>query len=156
MSLKGAQGVHFQQDSWKKPDSFKEVIFNKDLSSRSAAKGETKAHVPMAQSQSLNGWGGKGPLEIIWSIPLLKQGHLKHIAWDPIQAGIEYYQGRRLHNLCQHSDTLTVGKFSLYSDGTSCSLCLVPLILSLKPKQARKVFIFQLQQGRWALRCSKL
>ena len=32
-------------------------------------------------------------------IPLLKQGHLQQAAQDLVQAGLEYLQGRRLHNL---------------------------------------------------------
>jgi len=32
-------------------------------------------------------------------IPLLKQGHLEQAAQDLVQAGLEYLQRRRLHNL---------------------------------------------------------
>lgn len=40
-----------------------------------------------------NGWGGKGPPEI-----MLKQGHLEHVAQDHIPLGFGYLQ-RRLHIL---------------------------------------------------------
>ena len=37
--------------------------------------------------------GSSGP------IPLPKQGHLQEVAQDLVQAGLEYLQRRRLHNL---------------------------------------------------------
>jgi len=49
------------------------------------------------ESQNVRGW--KGPLGIIWSNPLPKQGHLQQAAQDHIQEGFEYLQRRRLHNL---------------------------------------------------------
>lgn len=45
-------------------------------------------------------WGWKGPLEIIWSKPLLKQGHLEQAAQDHIHTTFEYLQGGRLQHLC--------------------------------------------------------
>jgi len=50
-------------------------------------------------SESQNGRGWKGPLWVIQSKPLPKQGHLQQIAEDRVQAGLEYLQRRRLHNL---------------------------------------------------------
>lgn len=40
----------------------------------------------------------EGPLEVILSTLLLKQGHLKSAAQDHVQTASEYLQGRRLHN----------------------------------------------------------
>jgi len=46
---------------------------------------------------SLNHWLRlEGPLEVIWSKPLLKHGHLELVAQDHV---LEYLQGWRLHNL---------------------------------------------------------
>jgi len=43
--------------------------------------------------------GLEGTLGIIQSNPLLKQGHPEQAAQDPVQAGLEYLQRRRLHSL---------------------------------------------------------
>lgn len=51
-----------------------------------------------SRTESQNGRGWKGPLEITQSNPPAKQGHLEHIAQDGIQVGFDYLQ-RRLHNL---------------------------------------------------------
>ena len=50
-------------------------------------------------TESQNGRGWKGPLEITQSNPLPKQGHPEQAAEDLVQAGLEYLQRRRLHNL---------------------------------------------------------
>ena len=50
-------------------------------------------------TESQNGRGWKGPLWVIQSNPLLKQGHLQQAAQDRVQAGLEYLQRRRLHSL---------------------------------------------------------
>lgn len=53
-------------------------------------------------SESQNGWGGKGPVEVIQSegllSSLLKQGHLRQVALDHIQAAFEKLQAGRLHS----------------------------------------------------------
>lgn len=49
-------------------------------------------------TESENGWGWKGPLEIIWSNPLLKQVPLEEVVQDHVLVGFEYLQ-RRSHNL---------------------------------------------------------
>ena len=49
------------------------------------------------ESQDVRGW--KGPLWVIWSNSLPKQGHTEQAAEDLVQAGLEYLQRRRLHNL---------------------------------------------------------
>lgn len=46
-----------------------------------------------------NVWGWKGPPEVIWFTPLLKQGPLEHVPQDQVQTGSEYLQGGRLHNI---------------------------------------------------------
>lgn len=43
--------------------------------------------------ESWDGWVWKGLLEIIWSNPLLKQGHLEQTAQDCVHMGFEYLQG---------------------------------------------------------------
>ena len=48
-------------------------------------------------SQNVRGW--KGPLWVTQSNPLPKQGHPEQAAQDRVQAGLEYLQRRRLHNL---------------------------------------------------------
>lgn len=47
MGLQGAQGGSFQQEGWKKPASVLRRLFSLKIWSKSAAKGETKACVPM-------------------------------------------------------------------------------------------------------------
>ena len=46
-----------------------------------------------------NGRGWKGPLGVTQPNPLPKQGHPEQAAQDLVQAGLEYLQRRRLHNL---------------------------------------------------------
>jgi len=55
---------------------------------------QAHAHI---ESQNVRGW--KGPLWDIHSNPLPKQGHPEQAAHDQVQAGLEYLQRRRLHNL---------------------------------------------------------
>jgi len=68
---------------------------------------------------------------------LPKQGYLQQAAQDPVQAGLEYLQRRRLHNLpgqpVQGSVTLRGKKFLLmFRRNFLCfSLCPLPLVLSL-------------------------
>jgi len=50
-------------------------------------------------TESQNGWSWKGPLWVTQSNPLPKQGHPQQAAQDRGQAGLEYLQRRRLHNL---------------------------------------------------------
>ena len=50
-------------------------------------------------TESQNGRGWKGPLEIILSNPLLEQPLLEQGAQDCVQTGFECPQGRRLHSL---------------------------------------------------------
>ena len=61
----------------------------------------TSPHVPISWkgSESQNGRGWKGPLWVTQSNPLPKQGHPEQAAQHRIQAGLEYLQRRRLHNL---------------------------------------------------------
>ena len=56
-----------------------------------------KIFVQITESQNVGGW--QGPLWITQSNPLLKQGHPERAAQDRVQAGLEYLQRRRLHNL---------------------------------------------------------
>jgi len=51
-------------------------------------------------SQNHRGW--KGPLWIILSKPLSKQGHPEQVAQDHVQAGFECFQRRRLHHFSGH------------------------------------------------------
>jgi len=51
----------------------------------------------ITESQKGKGW--KGPLWVTQSNPLPKQGHLQQAAQHRVQAGLEYLQRRRLHNL---------------------------------------------------------
>ena len=50
-------------------------------------------------TESQNGRGWEGPLWVIQSNPLPKQGHTEQAAQHRVQAGLEYLQRRRLHNL---------------------------------------------------------
>ena len=50
-------------------------------------------------TESQHGRGWKGPLWVIQSNPLPKQGHPEQAAQDLVQAGLEYLQRRRLHSL---------------------------------------------------------
>ena len=79
-------------------------------------------------TESQNGRGWKGPLWVIQSNPLPKQGHPEQAAQHRVQVGLEYLQRRRLHNLpgqpgpglhhLQREEVLP------RSDGTSCaSVC---------------------------------
>jgi len=76
-------------------------------------------------------WGSSSPT------PLPKQGYLQQAAQDLIQAGFEYLQRRRLHNLpgqpVQCSVTLRGKKFFLmFSWNFLCvNLCPLPLVLLL-------------------------
>lgn len=45
-------------------------------------------------------WGWKGPLEVVWSKPLLKQGHLEQATQGHIHTTFKYLQGGRYHHLC--------------------------------------------------------
>jgi len=69
--------------------------------------------------------------------PLLKQGHLQQAAQDPVQAGLEYLQRRRLQtslgSLFQGSVTLRGKKFFLmFRRNFLCfSLCPLLLVVSL-------------------------
>ena len=49
------------------------------------------------ESQNVRGW--QGPLWVTQPNPLPKQGHPEQAAQDLVQAGLEYLQRRRLHNL---------------------------------------------------------
>ena len=51
----------------------------------------------LTESQNSRGW--KGPLWVIQSNPLPKQGHPEQAAQDLVQPGLEYLQRRRLHHL---------------------------------------------------------
>jgi len=51
----------------------------------------------LTESQNVQGW--KGPLWVTQPNPLPKQGHPEQAAQDRVQAGLEYLQRRRLHNL---------------------------------------------------------
>jgi len=51
----------------------------------------------VTESQNIQGW--KGPLWVTQPNPLLKQGHPQQAAQHHVQAGLEYLQRRRLHNL---------------------------------------------------------
>ena len=53
----------------------------------------------VSQNHTQNGRGWKGPLWVTQPNPLPKQGHLQQAAQDHVQAGLEYLQRRRLHNL---------------------------------------------------------
>lgn len=44
-------------------------------------------------TESPNSQGWKGPLEVVWSNPLLKQGLLEWVAHDFVQTVFEYFQG---------------------------------------------------------------
>ena len=59
----------------------------------------TSAVVSFALTESQNGRGWKGPLWVTQPNPLPKQGHPQQAAQDLVQAGLEYLQRRRLHNL---------------------------------------------------------
>ena len=50
-------------------------------------------------TESQHGRGEQGPLWVTQSNPLPKQGHPEQAAEDLVQAGLEYLQRRRLHNL---------------------------------------------------------
>ena len=50
-------------------------------------------------TESWNGRGWKGPLWVTQPNPLPKQGHPEQAAQHRVQAGLEYLQRRRLHNL---------------------------------------------------------
>ena len=50
-------------------------------------------------TESQNGRGWKGPLWVTQLNPLPKQGHPEQAAQHRVQAGLEYLQRRRLHNL---------------------------------------------------------
>jgi len=50
-------------------------------------------------TESQNGEGWKGPLWVIQSNPLPKQGHPEQAAQDRVQVGLEYLQRRRLRSL---------------------------------------------------------
>jgi len=54
---------------------------------------------PHRITESQHGRGWKGPLWVTQPNPLLKQGLLQQAAQDHVQAGLEYLQRRRLHNL---------------------------------------------------------
>lgn len=54
------------------------------------------------------GWCGKGPPEVAWDNPRLKQGHPEMVAQDHVRVGFEDVQGWRSHgwgsmdgDLCQ-------------------------------------------------------
>ena len=51
----------------------------------------------ITESQNVRGW--KGPLWVTQPKPLPKQGHPQQAAQHRVQAGLEYLQRRRLHNL---------------------------------------------------------
>ena len=51
----------------------------------------------ITESQNSRGW--QGPLWVTQPNPLPKQGHLQQATQDLVQAGLEYLQRRRLHNL---------------------------------------------------------
>jgi len=53
-------------------------------------------------TESQNGRGWKGPLWVTQPNPLPKQGHPEPAAQHRVQAGLEYLQRRRLHNLESH------------------------------------------------------
>ena len=63
----------------------------------------TRDHLCVFQTEKItesqDGRGWKGPLWIIWSNSLPKQGHPEQVAQDLVQVGFEYLQSRRLHNL---------------------------------------------------------
>lgn len=76
---------------------------------------------------------GKNLWRLFSSIPLLKQGHPEHIAWDCIQVGFEYSQRRRLQRISAQPVPVLYhphSKVSSYSDVTSCVLVCVHPILS--------------------------
>ena len=53
----------------------------------------------VGHTESQNGRGGQGPLWVTQLNTLPKQGHPEKAAQDLVQAGLEYLQRRRLHNL---------------------------------------------------------
>ena len=57
----------------------------------------TETSFTVTESQNVRGW--QGPLWVTQSNPLPKQGHPEQAAQHRIQAGLEYLQRRRLHNL---------------------------------------------------------
>ena len=59
--------------------------------------GCTKVKRRITESQNGRGW--QGPLWVTQPNRLLKQGHPEQAAQDLVQAGLEYLQRRRLHNL---------------------------------------------------------
>jgi len=91
-------------------------------------------HIKFSQSQNHGMLGiGRDLCGSSSPTPLPKQGHLQQAAQDRIQAGLEYLQRRRIHNLwgaCSSAPSPSEGRSSSScSDGTSCaSVCaLCPL-----------------------------
>ena len=91
-------------------------------------------------TESQNGRGWKGPLEIIYSNPPAKAGSPQQAAQDLVQAGLEYLQRRRIHKppwaACSRAPSPSEGRSSSScSDETSyasvCAHCPKPSSLSL-------------------------
>jgi len=69
---------------------------SRDLNSNSFKSSKFCCHLELSQ----NGWSWKGTTwDHLVQSPCFKQGYLEHISQDHIQAGFEYLQRRRLHNL---------------------------------------------------------
>jgi len=83
---------------------------------------------------NLRGW--KGPLWVTQPNPLPKQGHLEQAAQHHVQAGLEYLQRRRLHNLPGQPVPALCG-LQAGSEAAGVSLAL-PLILFQTCPQGNK------------------
>lgn len=89
----------------------------------------------MQVTELQNGWSWKGPLQVTWSHPLLKQGCLEPVFQDSVQMAFEHLQGWGFHSLpgqsvpvLGHSQSFLMFRWSLLC----FHLCPLPLILSLK------------------------
>jgi len=73
------------------------LLLSLELHLASAVQREAEEAGSTEESQNGRGW--KGPLWVTQSNPLPKQGHPEQAVQDLVQAGLEYLQRRRLHNL---------------------------------------------------------
>lgn len=95
---------------------------------KSCIEVRTKRNPPLLIfTLSLNDWGWKRPLDVTWSNPLQRQGHLQPVTWGHVWMALDDPQGWRFHHLPEgtsaSASSLSQWKnIAQYLEGTSCVL----------------------------------